>query len=89
MVTPATELSELMNIGPTIERRLNVIGIRSRADLEKVGPAEAYRRISAAHPGQTMSVCYYLHSLQGALDGMHWDALPADVKARLLREIDR
>lgn len=84
-----TELSELANIGPTIERRLNAIGVRSRADLERVGPAEAYRRIVAAHPGRTMSVCYYLYSLQGALDGRHWDALPVDVKNRLLREIGR
>lgn len=89
MVAQPTELSQLTNIGPTIERRLNAIGVHSRAELEKIGPAEAYRRISAAHPGQTMSVCYYLYSLQGALDGVYWDALPADTRARLLREIGR
>jgi len=85
----ATELSRLANIGPTIEKRLNEIGVRNRADLEALGPAEAYRRIAAATLGRTVSVCYYLYSLQGALDGVHWDALPKDVKDRLLREIDR
>jgi DNA transformation protein len=83
-----TELSRLANIGPTIERRLNEIGVRNRADLEALGPAEAYRRIAAASSGRAVSVAY-LYSLQGALDGLHRDALPMDVKSRLLREIDR
>lgn len=85
----ATELSLLANIGPAIERRLNEIGVRNRADLQALGPAEAYRRIAAASNGRTVSICFYLYSLQGALDGLHWDALPRDVKDRLLREIDR
>lgn len=87
MPPEATELSQLANIGPTIEKRLNEIGVRSRADLEALGPAEAYKRIASANAGRTVSVCYYLYSLQGALDGVHWDALPKDVKDRLLREI--
>jgi DNA transformation protein len=86
--TQESELSRLANIGPTIEKRLIEIGVRNRADLEALGPAEAYRRIAAAGPGRTLSVVY-LYSLQGALDGVDRDALPRDVKDRLLREIDR
>lgn len=89
MTAQTTELSQLPNIGPTIEKRLNEIGVRNRADLAALGPAEAYKRIAAANAGRTVSVCYYLYSLQGALDGVHWDALPKDVRDRLLREIDR
>ncbi len=76
-------LSQLKNIGATIERRLNEIGVLSRADLEKVGPVSAYRQIKETHPDKTIPVCYYLYSLRGALDGVHWDALSAEVKAKL------
>lgn len=87
MPAQTTELSQLPNIGPTIEKRLIEIGVRNRADLEALGPAEAYRRIAAANAGRIVSVGY-LYSLQGALDGVHRDALPLDVRTRLLREID-
>ena len=82
----ASELSALANIGPTIERRLNEIAVRSRSDLAEIGPVEAYRRIKARNPQKTISVCYYLYSLQGALIGCHWDDLPDDQKADLRRE---
>lgn len=88
MPPEATELSQLANIGPVIEKRLNEIGVRKRADLEALGPAEAYRRIAAAANRRTVSIGY-LYSLQGAIDGLHRDALPKDVKGRLLREIGR
>ena len=81
-----SELSRLANIGPTIERRLNEVSVHSRSDLEQVGPTEAFRRIKARYPHKTISVCYYLYSLQGALIGCHWDDLSDDQKADLRRE---
>ena len=79
----STELSSLKNIGSTVEKRLNEIGIRSREDLERVGSVAAYRKICARYPEQTIPVCYYLYSLEGALMDTHWDALPFDIKDRL------
>ena len=38
-----SELSRLENIGPTIEKRLNEIGVYTRSDLERIGPAKAYQ----------------------------------------------
>lgn len=73
-------LTELKNIGPTIKKRLNEIGIHTVADLKKIGPVKAYRRICQTHPNETIPVCYYLYSLQGALMGVHWDDVPEGIK---------
>jgi DNA transformation protein and related proteins len=77
------DLAELKNVGPTIKKRSHEIGIYTRADLERIGPVSAYRRICQNYPNQTIPVCYYLYSLQGALMGVHWDHVPEDVKAEL------
>jgi DNA transformation protein len=82
----AGTLRDLKNIGPTIEKRLGTVGIENAEQLARVGPVEAWRRISRASPGVTVPVCYYLYSLEGALRGVHWDRLPGSVKARLCRE---
>lgn len=76
-------LSQLKNIGKTVECRLNEIGIYSESDLEKVGPVRAYKWIKANYPDKTIPICYYLYSLQGALMGIHWDDLSAKIKKQL------
>jgi len=81
-------LSDLANIGPTIENRLREVGIASRAELKKVGAVAAYLRIRKANPGKTMAVCYYLYSLEGALRGVHWDDLPQMTKDRLKKKFE-
>lgn len=81
-----SELSGLRNIGPTIEKRLNEIGVYTKQDLKRVGTVGAYRKIKAKYPGKTIPICYYLYSFEGALEGKHWDDLPQVVKDRLRRE---
>lgn len=63
------------------------VGISTVGQLRRVGIATAYDMVKANNPGKTIPVCYYLYSLQGALDGVHWDALPEKTKQNLLREI--
>ena len=82
-----SELSRLKNIGPTIEKRLNEINVYTRADLERIGPAKAYQWICRNYPNQTIPVCYYLYSLQGALMHIHWDKLPKKLKDQLEMEV--
>lgn len=82
-----SDLAGLKNIGPTIEKRLNEIGIKSRGDLERVGAANAYKMIRDRNPGRTVPVCYYLYSLQGALMGRHWDDVPEKMKEQLLKQV--
>ncbi len=83
---PDTPIEELANIGPTIAKKLRGLGIADKSDLERVGPAAAWRALREAEPGKTLPLCYYLYSLEGALRGCHWDALPAEVKAALAAE---
>jgi DNA transformation protein len=75
----------LRNIGPTIARRLEAVGVRTRGDLESVGPAEIFRRVSDEYPSETISLCYYLYSLEGALRDLHWDSIGDARKAKLRR----
>lgn len=85
----STLLLGQINIGPTIAGRLAAIGITTIGDLRQVGVVSAYHRLRAHFVGQTLPVCYYLYALQGALDGVHWDALPAATKSQLLAAANR
>jgi len=82
------DLVALKNIGPTIARRLNGIGVRSEEDLRRMGPAEAYRRMQAREQS-TLPACYYLYSLAGALENRHWDDLSEEKKSALLKSAGR
>ena len=74
-------LAALKNVGPVTARRLNDVGIQTVADLEALGPVEAYRHVKTAYPRDTTLICLY--ALQGALWDMHWSALPGEVKSNL------
>ena len=82
----STPLQGLKNIGPTIARRLAEVGVITVGDLKTVGVANTYKRVKAYNPTMTIPLCYYLYSLQGALEGVHWDDLSPEVKARLWAE---
>ncbi|MDP6810344.1 MAG: TfoX/Sxy family DNA transformation protein [Pseudomonadales bacterium] len=77
----------LKNIGPTIAKNLQLIGIRTRADLEKATPAGAYLHLCASFQNTTSPVCYYLYSLEGALRDKHWDDLSPKLKDKLQAEV--
>lgn len=56
MTTRKPELSHLKNIGPTIERCLNDVGIYTKEQLVEVGAVKAYQMICVKHPNQTIPV---------------------------------
>lgn len=87
MPKKTSELRQLKNIGPTVAKRLNAIGVHTRADLERLGAPEAYKRLRAQTLGTTPK-CYYLYSLHGALLDVHWDDLPNTLKEALSREVE-
>jgi DNA transformation protein len=84
----SNHLKGARNIGVTIEKHLNKIGVFSLADLAKMTPVKAYLSICEQNPHKRFPVCYYLYSLQGALLDLHWDNLPAKIKASLRKEVD-
>jgi DNA transformation protein and related proteins len=85
----SNKLKGAKNIGATIEKRLNEIGVFSLADLAQMTPVNAYKNICKQHPGRAFPVCYYLYSLQGALLDLHWDDLPTKLKAELRKQVGR
>ena len=67
-------LSALKNIGNTVAMRLNAIGVKDEAGLRQLGAAKAYKKLSKKYSDKSLPVCYYLYSLEGALQNKHWDA---------------
>jgi DNA transformation protein and related proteins len=85
----SNNLKGAKNIGASIEKRLNEIGVFSLADLAQMTTAIAYQSICKQNPDKTFPVCYYFYSLQGALLDLHWDDLPTELKTELRKQVDR
>ncbi len=85
----SNNLKGAKNIGATIEKRLNEIGVFSLADLAQMTPVIAYQNICKLNPDKTFPICYYLYSLQGALLNLHWDDLPIELKKELCKQVDK
>jgi len=80
-------LTELKNIGKKIAERLNEVGIFSEDDLRHVGAVGAHRMIEEKHPNETLPVCYYLYSFEGALSDKHWDEISEQTKQQLRAQV--
>lgn len=76
--------SPFPNIGPFSQKRLTEIGVRTMEDLQKIGPVEAYVRIKRYYPEDTTLLLLY--ALQGALMGVHWNAVPKGIREKLRTE---
>ena len=78
------DLASMKDLGPVTARRLAELGISDEAELRRVGPVGAHRRLKFANPRDTTLVALY--ALHGALTDTHWAALPPEVKDALRRE---
>lgn len=81
------KLTDLKNIGPKIAGRLNEVGIFSEEELRFYGAIEAHKMIKKNHPNETLPVCYYLYSFEGALCNTHWNEIGEKRKEELKRGI--
>jgi len=82
-------LTDLKNIGQKIAGRLQEVDIFTETDLRAVGAVEAHKRIKEKYPNETLPVCYYLYSFEGALCDKHWNDIHATKKQELREEISR
>ncbi|MET2984424.1 TfoX/Sxy family DNA transformation protein [Aureibaculum conchae] len=80
-------INEAKNIGPTIAKRLNEIGIYCLTDLAKVTPVNAYKQMVEKNDKKRLPICYYLYSLEGALLDLNWDDIPKELKLELKKQI--
>ncbi len=83
------QLTDLKNIGKKIAGRLNEAGIFTEEDLRRVGAADAHRMIKERHPDETLPVCYYLYSFEGALTDTHWNEIGEKRKRELKAQISK
>ncbi len=80
-------LTDLKNIGTKIAARLNEAGIFSEDELRFLGAVEAHRRIKKIYPNETLPLCYYLYSFEGALTDKHWNEIGENKKGQLRAKI--
>jgi DNA transformation protein len=74
----------LPNIGQVLSRRLLKAGIKTDAQLKALGDAEAFRRIRAELPDDA---CIHTRlALAGAVRGVRWHDLDAELRHRLVDE---
>lgn len=80
-------LTDLKNIGKKIACRLNEIGVFSEDELRDVGAVGAHQMIKEKYPEETLPVCYYLYSFEGALIDKHWNEIGEQKKKQLKSQI--
>jgi DNA transformation protein and related proteins len=74
------KLSDLPNIGNTVEKQLNMVGITSEEELKKTGSKQAWLRIQ----GIDESACINrLLALEGAIEGIKKSLLSEEIKKDL------
>lgn len=71
---------KLKNLGPVSLRWLEEIGVNSLADLERMGPVEAFCRVKAMGHRPSLN---FLYALEGAVRDMDWRELEEGAKAEL------
>lgn len=79
-------IENLRNIGPASARWLREAGIQTIADLQRLGPAMAYRIVKQRQPEVSRNLLWALAA--GLLD-CDWRELSDQRKQRLLREAEQ
>lgn len=74
------KLSDMINIGKTLENKLKDVEINTPQELIDMGSKEAYLRIKMVDRG----ACYnMLCALEGAIQGVRWKYLDDEEKKKL------
>lgn len=76
-------LTELPNIGKTLAKKLELIGVKSEQDLKELGSENAIIKISTI---ENSGACInMLYALEGAIQGIRWHGLD-NIRKRELKE---
>lgn len=79
------ELSKLINIGPAVEKQLEMVGITNFNELKEAGSRDAWLRIKEIDS----SACIHrLYALEGAIQGIKKSQLPKEIKDELKKFYD-
>ena len=85
MVSDAHSLVELANLGPKSRDMLANAGIRSVADLRRLGAVAAYVKVKRAGQNASLNL---LWALEGALSGQHWKDVAKEHRTSLLLALE-
>ena len=77
---PAEDLTRLKNLGPTSIGWLEAIGITTLDDLISHDPVELYATLKQRGYPASLNLVY---AIRAAIMGIHWTALPAEIKDEL------
>lgn len=80
-----TRLSELINIGQTLEKRLANVGICDVETLMEIGSKEAFIKL---HMFEGDTCFCSLCGLEGAIQGIRWHHLSSETKDDLKKFFD-
>lgn len=83
---PSPRISSLKNLGPVSTAQLKQVGFHTRADLERAGSVEAYRRVRDAGHSTSLNL---LWALEGALLDVKWTELPEGLKDSLRQRLGK
>jgi hypothetical protein len=80
-------IAALKNLGPTTARDLAEVGVATFAQLQEVGPVDAWHRLNELRPKQYSLVGLY--ALAGALLDKEWKELEPEYRTQLRDEAAR
>ncbi len=80
-----TSVENLKNLGPASAGWLRDAGVRSVAELERLGPVLAYRLVKQQQPGASLNL---LWAMAAGLSDRDWRELSPEEKERLRKEAE-
>jgi DNA transformation protein len=81
-----TDIESLTGIGRVSAAWLRRAGIRTRADLQRIGVVEAYKRVCGTGVKPSLNL---LWAMEGALTDMHWTLLTPHRRDELRRLLEQ
>jgi len=75
----------LLNLGPKSREWLEAIGVRTLADLRRVGAVPAYVALKRIRGRVSLNMLY---ALAGAVDGVHWLDVKRERRLELLLQVE-
>ena len=75
-----SELTDMMNIGKEMEKKLNAVGIDSSKKLIEIGSKQAFLQLKQEYPNVSL---VHLYTLEGAITNTEFYCLSEEKKKEL------
>jgi DNA transformation protein len=78
-------IADLPNFGPKSQQMLEQAGIKTVAQLRRLGAVRAYLQVKRSGGNASLNL---LWALEGALTDQHWQVVAKEERLRLLMELE-